>query len=225
SIGWEEVVIGATRAFVRSLPILGSVIRIPRANLPLPVEEIDQLARQRRAAVVKIEPNLLLEKLSPQSIGKFEKDDYPILPTKTIWIDLKEPLEKLWTNLEKDTRNLVRRAEKEGVRVAESKDVASFYKLWSDTARKKDFYVPFEREMESLWKSFGQKYLLVAKYEDKIVAAVMILGYKEAAYYYFAASNETGRSVYAAYLLLWEVIRKSKAEGYVRLDLEGIADE
>lgn len=225
SLGWEEILIGQTRLFVRKIPFLGSVIRVPRANLPLPLEEIDILAKERRAAMVKIEPNLLLNKFNPQQIGKFRKDRQPVLPTRTLWIDLKESLEKLWGSLDKDSRNLVRRAEKEGVAVTESKDIDSFYKLWSDTAKRKGFYVPFEKEMTSTWKVFREKHLLSARHNGRVVAAVIVFGYKEGAYYYFAASNEEGRKVYAAYLLLWEVIKKSKGWGYERLDLEGVRDE
>jgi lipid II:glycine glycyltransferase (peptidoglycan interpeptide bridge formation enzyme) len=223
-LGWEQVIIGGLRLFVRKIPLFGSVIRIPRANLPLPLEEIDRLARQRKASVVKVEPNLLLDKFNPKSIGTFQKDSQPVLPTRTIWIELKYPIEQVWASLNKDTRNLVRRSEKEGVEVTESKDLANFYKLWRDTAKRKGFYVPFENEMTSLWKSFDEKCLLVARHRSQVVAAVMVFGYNEGAYYYFAASNEDGRKVYAAYLTMWEAIRKSKEMGYERLDLEGIVD-
>lgn len=224
-LGWEGVEIGQTKILVNKIPFFGSLIRIPRANLPLPLEEIDRLAKQRRAAIVKIEPNLQLEKFNPKVIGGFVKDNHPVLPTRTIWIDLTQPIDSLWANLDKDSRNLVRRAHKEGVRVSELKDLGLFYKLWEETSKRKGFYVPFEKEMSKMWKAFGEKHLLVAKCGNKIGAAVLIFGYKEAAYYYFAASNEEGRKVYAGYSLMWEVIRQSKDWGYERLDLEGIRDE
>jgi lipid II:glycine glycyltransferase (peptidoglycan interpeptide bridge formation enzyme) len=223
-IGWEEVNIGPVRAFIRKTPLLGAVIRIPRPNLPLPLEEIDQLARERRALLVKIEPNFLLNGFNPQVMGKLRKDRSPILPTRTIWIDLTKSLEHLQASFDKDTRNLARRAEKEGVVVFESNDLKSFYELWEDTARRKGFYIPFQKEMEAVWQSFSGRHLLSAKLGGKIVAAVMLFGYKEAIYYYFAASSEAGRKVYAPYLLMWAVIKRAKDWGYKRLDLEGISD-
>jgi lipid II:glycine glycyltransferase (peptidoglycan interpeptide bridge formation enzyme) len=223
-IGWEVVATSQVKAFVRKTP-LGSLVRIPRPNLPLPLEEIEQLAKKRKAMLVKIEPNLLLENFNPEKqIETFRKDSQPVLPTRTIWIDLTTNIDKLWDGLDKGSRNLVRRAEKEGVVISESKDLEGFYKLWEGNARKKHFFTPFEKELQALWESFSERHLLLAKYKGKVVAAVLLFGYKEAIYYSFAASNDSGRKVYAPYFLMWEVIKRSKGWGYARLDLEGIAD-
>lgn len=224
SLGWKVDRIGSLRIFRRRLPILGSLIRIPRPNLPLPLEEINELARTQGAFLIKIEPNLLLDGFSPKIMGKFRKDNSPILPTRTIWVDLTLSQDTLWGNLDKDTRNLVRRAEKDGVTVLESDDPKSFYELWAANARQKGFYISFEKEVLSLWKSFSERHILVAKHGGKIVASALLLGHRGVLYYSFAASNDQGRHFHAPYQLMWEVIKRAKAWGYQRLDLEGVND-
>jgi len=223
-IGWQVDRVGKLHLFRKNFPLLGAFIRIPRPRLPLPLEEIDSLARSQGAFMVKVEPNFLIDGFNHQVMGGFRKDSSPILPTRTIWIDLTNSIETLLANLDKDTRNLVRRAEKEGVAVIETRDLNEFYKLWSTNAKKKGFFVPFEKELTALWKVVPEKHLLLAKHRGEIVAGALLFGYERVLYYSFAGSSDHGREVHAPYLLLWEVIARGKKWGYQRLDLEGITD-
>lgn len=225
SLGWQVDRVGGVAIFSKMVPLLGTLIKIQRPNLPLPLEEIDQLARDKKAFLVKIEPNLLLDGFNPQIMGDFRKDSSPILPTQSIWIDLTISEETLFANLDKDTRNLVRHADKSGVAVVESRNLKEFYSLWAGNAKKKGFYMSFEKELTSLWKSVPENKLLIAKYRGQTVAAALLLGSGGALYYSFAGSTDLGRSCHAPYLLMWEVIKRAKKWGYVRLDLEGIEDK
>lgn len=224
ALGWQVDRIGGVAVFSKAVPLLGTLIKIQRPNLPLPLEEIDQLARSKKAFLVKVEPNLLLDGFDPQIMGGFRKDSTPILPTRSIWIDLTISEETLFANLDKDTRNLVRRAAKDGVAVIESRNLKEFYSLWAGNAKKKGFYMSFEKELTSLWKSVPESKLLIAKYRGQIVAAALLLGFRGVLYYSFAGSTDPGRSCHAPYLLMWEVVKRAKKWGYVRLDLEGIED-
>lgn len=222
SLGWSVDRIGETVLLRRSLPILGTIIRVQRPNVPLPLEEINKLSRTVGAFLVKIEPNLLADGFDLQVMGGFRKDTNPMLPRRSIWIDLSLTEETLIANFDKDARNLTRRAEKDAVAVVESREIKSFYDLWRANAKQKHFYVPFAKELDRLWKELPEKHLLVAKHHGQIVAAVLLLGYKGVLYYSFAASSDAGRAVHAPYLLMWEVIKRGKRWGYKRLDLEGV---
>lgn len=224
SLGWTEITIGPVRAFIRRIPLVGTIIRVPRPNLPLPLDELENLAREKRAVLLKVEPNVLVDHFHPKLVGSLSRDRHPILPTRTRWVDLTQSENKLFSDLDKDTRNLVRRAEKDGVSITQSKDLASFYKLWELNARDKGFFTPFAKEMTDFWKSFAEKHLLVARYHGKVVAAAILFGYAEGSYYAFAASNDVGRRAHAPYLLAWEAIRRAKKWGYARFDFEGVTD-
>ncbi|HET7713675.1 MAG TPA: peptidoglycan bridge formation glycyltransferase FemA/FemB family protein [Patescibacteria group bacterium] len=224
SLGWQVDQIGGVVIYSKNIPIVGTLIKIQRPNLPLPLEEIDRLAQEKKAFLVKVEPNLLLDGFNPQIMGGFRKDSSPILPTRSIWIDLTLSPETLFANLDKDTRNLIRRAAKDGVAVIEGSNLKEFYLLWAGNAKKKGFYMSFEKELTALWKSVPEKRLLIAKYQGQIVAAALLVGFSKVLYYSFAGSTELGRSCHAPYLLMWEVIKRAKKWGYARLDLEGVAD-
>lgn len=223
-LGWGATWIGETLVLSKKVPLVGTLMRVQRPSLPLPLEELEQLARDKKAAIVKIEPNLLVDGGNPQVLGDFRKDRSPILPTRTIWIDLTVSEETLFANLEKDTRNLVRRAEKESVAIVESKDLKTFYSIWARNARAKKFFVPFEKELNALWAAIPERHLLIAKFKGQAVAAALLLGFEGVLYYSLAGSSDEGRQVHAPYLLLWQVISRGKRWGYERLDLEGITD-
>src|SRR5581483_9387911 len=83
-IGWQVDRVGKLHLFRKNFPLLGAFIRIPRPRLPLPLEEIDSLARSQGAFMVKVEPNFLIDGFNHQVMGGFRKDSSPILPTRTI---------------------------------------------------------------------------------------------------------------------------------------------
>jgi hypothetical protein len=56
SIGWEIGNFTNGQAFIRKIPILGSVIKIQHPQVPLPYGEIDLIAKQNKAVFLKIEP-------------------------------------------------------------------------------------------------------------------------------------------------------------------------
>jgi lipid II:glycine glycyltransferase (peptidoglycan interpeptide bridge formation enzyme) len=224
SIGWGVVEIGSVILYIKKLTLFGVIVRIPRANLPLPLEEIDQLARKKRVMLVKIEPNLVVNNDDAPTIRGFHKDSFSILPTKTVWIDLTRETEKSLSTASTRSRRHLRQAQRAGVVIIESDDWQSFYKLWSDNAKKKGFFDPYKKELSILWREFHEKFLLTALYDGKVVGGVLLLGYKEAVYYMLAMSTDEGRAIHAPYLLMWEAINRSKRRGYKRLDLEGVSD-
>lgn len=222
--GWKLERIGQTNVFYRQVPLFGSVMRVPRPNFPLPLKALEGFARKKRALMVRVEPNVILDKESPLQISNYKKDDSLFLPTATIWIDLTKSETALWSDLDKDTRNLVRKAAKDSVIVKSSNDMEAFYKIWAENAKQKKFFVPYEKEMQTLWDCHREKYLLAVEQDGQMVAGALMCGYKKSLYYQFAASTEAGRKTHAPYAILWEVIKRGKKLGYKRLDLEGVID-
>jgi len=66
---------------------------------------------------------------------------------------------------------------------------------------------------------------LVAEYEKKIVAGVLLLFCDKTAYYWQAATTEKGKKLLAPTLIVWEAIKLAKKKGCENFDFEGIYDE
>ncbi len=136
AIGWQTETIAhqkaTTRIYIRQLPILGSLIKIPRPNLSLPWQEIDQIAKKHRAILVKIEPNMMLLPAYRLSLiaYRYSPDSWPLLPTKTIQIDVTKSEKELLANLEKDARYCLRKAQENRLSV----QVAGYRGQLSDNA-------------------------------------------------------------------------------------------
>ena len=67
--------------------------------------------------------------------------------------------------------------------------------------------------------------LLVAEYEGRPLAALMVFARGRRAWYLFGASTDRERNRMPAYLLQWEAMRWARARGCEEYDLWGVPDE
>ncbi|TSC73031.1 MAG: hypothetical protein G01um101438_54 [Parcubacteria group bacterium Gr01-1014_38] len=149
-----------------------------------------------------------------------------------LWIlDLSPAEEELLAQMRKTTRNLIRRAEREGVRVrasASPKDLPMFLRLYAETARRERF-VPFsERALTAEFRTFaaeGNAAIFFAEHEGKPLASAMILFTPWSAFYHHGASSRLRPHVPAAYALQWAAIREAKRRGCREYNFWGVASE
>lgn len=65
--------------------------------------------------------------------------------------------------------------------------------------------------------------LYIAEYEEKIIAANLMVFYGDTCTYLHGASDDKARNVMAPYLLQWQAIKDAKAAGCKKYDLGGIS--
>jgi vancomycin resistance protein VanK len=124
------------------------------------------------------------------------------------------------SGMRKNHRNLIRRAEREGVTVEASKnpeeDLQHFFTLYDET-RKRHGFVPypekFIRAQVARFHPRGECTLYLAKYEGKVIASSvhMHLG-GETSYHHGASSSEYSK-VPASYALQWRAIQDALKRG------------
>src|SRR3989344_9565626 len=188
-LGWKTVLINSTRVYIRKIPF-GSIIKIPRVDLVIPFEKIDEVAKKEKAFFVKIEPNVKIddEKLfSTLASYGCQEESWSLQPTKTITIDLTQNEGELISNMEKDTRYSIRRSEREGVFVSESEEFEKFLHLHHETAKRQRFWVS-QDDSKALWHSLPaeNKALLFGKNDREILAGAFLMFFDGTAYYYQA---------------------------------------
>ena len=79
---------------------------------------------------------------------------------------------------------------------------------------------PF-RFFTNLWDSFIHRdmiTLLLARYEGKFIAGIIVLWFERTAYYKFGASDDVFQHTRANQLLMWEAIRRAQARGCTLFD-------
>lgn len=144
--------------------------------------------------------------------------------------DTKRASEDILSSMRKTTRNLVGRAEREGVTVEASatplEDLEAYFALQEET-RKRHRFVPYRasyiRSQVKRFAPLGQAIVYVAKYRGETVAASVHMSYAGITSYHHGASTQKHPKIPASYLLQWTAIRNALERGDDVYNFWGIA--
>lgn len=197
------------------------------------------LGRAERGILLKLDPRATRE-LEADELGRMlrglglraARADLQARTTRVL--DLRPGRDALLAGLEKDTRNLVRRAAREGVaaRVVRGADLAAygrFATLLAGTGARAGFRVRSRESFEAMAREFGPRgdaYLVLAEHGGRDIAGCLALTAGPRAFYLYAASLREPELRHAAgpYAALWAAIEALAADGRESLDLWGVAE-
>lgn len=146
-------------------------------------------------------------------------------PEATRVIDLTSGDEDILKQMHQKGRYNIGLAQKHGVRVEESRDVATFHRLLTDTAGRDHFTAGPKKRYELFLKELPGSFLLLARAADGATPIAGLLGvlHGTTGYYYYGASSYADRALMGPYLLQWEAMRYCKARGAHSYDLLGVS--
>lgn len=236
--GWKpvRVVSGnvAAQILFRRLPLGFTIGYIPK---PLPGNdlqsdefwrEIDSICKRNNAVFLKIEPDLWSDESPDSWRMTLRVSPHNIQPPRTIIVSIREDEEQILSRMKQKTRYNIRLAEKKGVTVRAWDDLDAFHRMMTVTGQRDGFGVhtkDYYRRAYDLFHPKGACELLVAEYEGKPLASLMVFANGRRAWYVYGASNNEERNRMPAYLIQWEAIRWAKARGCEEYDLWGVPDE
>jgi lipid II:glycine glycyltransferase (peptidoglycan interpeptide bridge formation enzyme) len=198
-------------------------------QLPAALAALADLTRGRGAIFMKVDPELDESAASePLRRTGFRRapDIQPVLATLELDLALDE--DALFGALEKDTRWSVRQSEKRGVTVRDAlgePDLRSLYELYAETGRRARFITRTWDYYRRIWGALtaaGHAKVRLAEREGAAVAGALVWRCGEREVYQSAATNDAGRTAYAAYALLWRCIIEARRSGARRFDFGGI---
>lgn len=138
----------------------------------------------------------------------------------------------VWSRLRKPVQHQVKKSQKLGVqvRVAQQRDdVAQYYRLHLQTrCRKHGMPAQPERYFYELWDTFaasGAVQLLLAEYQETIIAGMILLGSGTTIRYAYGASDEQYLHLAPNNLLIWTAIKLGCMQGYQTLDMGRTASD
>ncbi len=145
-------------------------------------------------------------------------------------LDLRPELDALWTGMHDSTHRAIKKAQREGVvvRVARSEqELRTFFEMHLKVRKYKHRLLaqPFGF-FQKIWRHFVEAqrgFVLLALYQDKIVAGDFFLQWKGTLYYKFNASILEDLSHRPNDLLIWEGMQLARARGLTCLDF-GLCD-
>ena len=250
--GWDVVRLisgdlGAQILF-RRLPLGFTVAYLPKPDGRLWMEdgeerstvhrlwsEINAVCRKKRAIFIKIEPDHWDNQPSTFNMQPFDEaqgkpatiSPHNIQPPRTIVISLLGSEDDILARMKQKCRYNVRLAEKKGVTVRAWDDLDGFHRLMQVTGGRDGFGVhslEYYKKAYQLFHPTGTAELLVAEFEGKPLAALMIFAVGPRSWYLYGASNDEERNRMPTYLLQWEAIRWARAHGCTEYDLWGVPD-
>ena len=240
--GWdvERIVSGSDgiQLLFRKLPLGFAIAYAPRPLSGNPSQglgnsiqvEIDALCRKKRAVFLKIEPDAW--DFEPVNLGSA---DWPLLtsphniqPPRTIVISLEGSEEDILARMKQKCRYNIRLAEKKGITVRSWDDLEGFQRMMQITGGRDGFGVhslEYYRKAYQLFQPSGAAELLVAEFEGKPLAALMIFTSGSRSWYLYGASNDEERNRMPTYLLQWRAMQWAREHGCLSYDLWGVPDQ
>ncbi|GAC1402077.1 MAG: peptidoglycan bridge formation glycyltransferase FemA/FemB family protein [Chloroflexota bacterium] len=211
----------------------GPAVHTPDIGVLGPLLDRARLLGQQCSAVgIKVEPNASTgdtEWLSAlQSLGL--KQSFPPIQPRSSWLlDISRDADTLLSSMKQKTRYNIRLAARKGVQVEEGTpaDLKAFYDLYRETAERDDFFIQplpvYERMFAAFWAA-DNFCLLLARYEEQLIAAVTLVRFGETCWYLHGASGGKHRNLMAPYLLQWEAIQHAKRWGAHLYDFRAVPD-
>ena len=186
------------------------------------IQYIKELALKEKMDFVRISP---LERNSKKIQGIFQKlgmrpSPMHVLAENTWLLDLEPSEETLLASMKKNHRNLIRRCQKEGVRVEIRDDTESLEILHTmlDETGKRHGFTRFTREYINAefeqFKHDNQAKICISYHKDGTPdAAAIIIFFGNTAVYRHSASLNIHKKIPTSYLIQWSVIQEAKKRG------------
>lgn len=235
--GWSTSYIrvddSGAQILFRALPFGYTIAYIPKgpvgSNWKAVLDCAIELSRKKRSIVLYVEPDIWEEQVEPhrEQLAGFQESHISIQPRRTIEISLEGTEENWLDRMKQKTRYNIRLAAKKEVQVEKSSRITTFNQLIQVTSQRDQFEVHdpvYYRDVFEIFSETNQCELLIAKYHNIPLAALIIFFRGKRAWYFYGASNNQERNRMPTYFLQFEAMRSAAARGCTTYDLWGIPD-
>jgi peptidoglycan pentaglycine glycine transferase (the first glycine) len=244
----DSGVLGQAQVLTRKMPMGMVLYYVPRGPvldyaadtsaevLQMIINWIREHALKHRGLMIKIGP-AVVEAFIPQSVEQlkelgFKPSFRSVQMRHTRIVDLQPNEVDILNAFDKDTRNLVRRAAKEGVTVEaftgadDVKAVRTFHNMYMTTSERAQFAPRPWDQFQRMWKimaPIGMAKVYLARSDDQVMAGNVVLMLGQRANQLWAASRRDTHKKFATYALQWAAMQDLKAQGMTHYDMWGIA--
>jgi lipid II:glycine glycyltransferase (peptidoglycan interpeptide bridge formation enzyme) len=194
-------------------------------------KELKTLAKLEKAWFVRVSPLITTEQFKTSSLFGLKSTPSQMhdVDSEETWIlDLDKSEDELLTNMRKNTRYMIRKAEKMGIKILMTNDpkyLSAFWLIMQDTVKRQQWtFYSFDYikgELETFAKD-NQSVLLLAQYEGKFIAGSMFNFYNGQSVYRHSGTLTEFRKIPASYLIQWEAIKEAKRRGLSRYNFWGL---
>jgi lipid II:glycine glycyltransferase (peptidoglycan interpeptide bridge formation enzyme) len=195
------------------------------------VEDSKQLAKKDKALFIRVRPQCLDTPENQKLFSSLGFSEAPMHLTAdlTLQLDLTKTSEQILSEMRKNTRYEIRKAEKLNLRVTQSsnpEEIHEFYKHQLSLAKKHDF-VPFSLDfLKTQFEVFAgdNQVLLFHSYNNaQLLASAFVILYGDEAVYHYGISTSENAKLPGSYACQWAAIKEAQNRGMKRYNFWGIS--
>jgi peptidoglycan pentaglycine glycine transferase (the first glycine) len=195
------------------------------------IDALRRLGRTYHLRYLAIQPSTNGEAIthSLTALG-FRASWIELAPTATILIDVSQDMKVLMERLKRQTRQNIRRSQREGIVVREgtSDDLDTFYRLHLSTSARQQF-VPYPKDyfatMCRTFESAGYFSMIMAEYKGEAVSALLLIPFGTTVIAKILGWSGEHGSCRPNDAVFWGAIKWAKEHGYDCFDMEGVDPE
>ena len=212
-------------------PVIPYGIPKGREMFELLIREIDKIAdfdAVKKTSHLSIEPKIAKV---PSYFSRFIKSSSDRQPLKTLLLDLYQTEETILKNMKVKGRYNIKVAIKHNVEIfskSPGEGLDLFLPLYRSFIKKSNFEGKNDDYFQSLayiLSKYNQGKFYFARYQNQILASVLVIYYGNTATFLFGASMDKYKETMASHLLHFKIINESKKAGYKWYDWYGISPD
>ncbi|OQA04810.1 MAG: Lipid II:glycine glycyltransferase [bacterium ADurb.Bin400] len=201
------------------------------------LSQVSDIGRERKSLFYRLEIDAPQDDFNTNHLHEqgFIKAFEELQPEHTLSLDTTLTETEILSQMKPKGRYNIKVAEKHGVYTTTAstpgKELDAFYDLYSTMAKRQNISYRAKSYFEALLEILGKRgyakvYLAQVKESDLVVplAAAIIITYGNKAIYLFGGSSNEFRNLMAPYLLHWQAIKETKAQGVTEYDFFGITN-
>jgi len=196
-----------------------------REGLRLLLDAVQEIAPAESVVGLRIEPHLPPPR--PSVLRNWSRAPVDLTPIQTVMVDLTLSEPERLARMHPKARYNLRVAERHGVVVRESRamsDLATFYTLFEETARRNEFFAEpygFFLNLGTVLFPCEQASLFIAEWNGEPLAAILVICFGRRATYLYGGSSPNNRHVMPNYALHDTAIRAAQERGCLEYDFYG----
>lgn len=185
--------------------------------------EIRKIAKETKSIFLLSEP-----KQNFDQVSALKKSNKHIQAETTLILDISPKKREILSQMKGKTRYNIGLAKRRGVKISLAKnldDLSIFLDLAKETSQRDEFKLHPDNYYSRMFKNLSEDKmieLLLAKYKNKWVAAILVVYYGDTATYLHGASSYDYRHLMAPHLLQWRAIKRAKKRGCAKYDFWGV---
>ncbi|MEG2378099.1 MAG: peptidoglycan bridge formation glycyltransferase FemA/FemB family protein, partial [Clostridia bacterium] len=194
-------------------------------------------AKENNAYMLTIDPDIAEDshfcrnlRLCGFKLGDNMRDNGLLQPLAVFRIDIAGKTDDdLLAMFHSKARYSVRASLKSGAtcRIGVRDDIPAFQKLLCETAKRDGFTPRGVEYFNNMFDALAPDYckLFIVEYDGEMIAGSVLIRYGDKTWHLYGASSENHKDTLPNFLMQWEMMRWSIAEGCTMYDMRGVAGE